>query len=248
MKTQPAQKRPVIRLRAKSQPLPLQRRLNEMIDRPFDHATLLHVRNADRLQGTKCPVARSIIRNRTSSHHQDAEEAEELAKAAAGGAETTVTVGQLTGDPQELKNDDGKPAGKKSFPRGIASAFKVPGDGYHLISVRIHGSRYGYPRPPEEDFHVSLCDNEFNLISDFSFPYSKFKRGKQDWVSLRVKPTAVPKEFVICLNFNPERTKGVYVSHDGEGRSLVGLPGKPAGAFTGGDWMIRPRVDTIKPK
>jgi len=77
-------------------------------------------------------------------------------------------------------------------------------------------------------------------------PYSKFKRGDPGWVSLRVKPTEVPKEFVICLNFNPERTKGVYISHDAEGKSLVGLPGKPAGTFTGGDWLIRPRVDTMK--
>ena len=52
--------------------------------------------------------------------------------------------------------------------------------------------------------------------------------------------------FYICLDFNAERTKGVYVSHDAEGESLVGLPNKPAGRFTGGDWMIRVKVDRLK--
>ena len=58
----------------------------------------------------------------------------------------------------------------------------------------------------------------------------------------------VPREFVICLNFNPTATKGVYVSHDKEGTSLVGLPGNHAGSFTGGDWMLRVEIDTLKPQ
>ena len=162
---------------------------------------------------------------------------------------TTVLRVQLRGNPVELKNDDGKPAGKKSFPRGIASAFEAPDDEeYFLQSVRVHGARYGYPRPPDEDFHVSICDKDFKLIATFSFPYSKFKRAAPHWVSLPVKPTEVPKKFVICLDFNAKRTKGVYVSHDAEGQSLVGLPDKPAGAFTAGDWMVRPRLDTLKPR
>lgn len=171
---------------------------------------------------------------------------QEFAKTAAGGAPGTATVGQLTGKAEELKNDDGQPAGKRSLPQGIASAFKAPGDTYYLTSIRIHGGRYGYPQPPKEDFHVFLCDKEFKLIADFPFSYSKFARGEPDWVSLRMKPTKVPEEFIICLDFNPERTKGVYISHDAEGKSPVGLPGKPAGYFTGGDWLVRPQLDTLK--
>ena len=146
----------------------------------------------------------------------------------------------------ELKNDDGTPAGKKSFPRGIASAFETSDDGYFITSIRIHGGRYGSPRAPNEDFHVSLCDKDFKLITDFDFPYAKFARGNPKWVELRLKPTEVPREFVICLNFNPTSTKGVFVSHDEEGEGLVGLPGKRAGSFTGGDWMIRVTVDRLK--
>jgi hypothetical protein len=172
---------------------------------------------------------------------------QQLARQAGNPAAATVTVDQLAGKPEELQNDDGTPAGKKSFPRGIASAFTTSEGTFYLTSIRIHGGRYGYPKPPDEDFHVSLCDKDFNHIADFPFPYSKFPRAAPDWVTLRMRPTQVPREFIICLNFNPERTKGVYVSHDAEGKSLVGLPGKPAGSFTGGDWMIRPVVDTVKP-
>ena len=157
-----------------------------------------------------------------------------------------VAPGKLTDKPIELKNDDGQAAGKKSFPRGIASAFQSPDGKYFLTSIRIHGGRYGHPRAPKEDFFVSLCDRDFNPIADFSFPYSKFKRGKPKWVKLPLKPTELPDDFVICLNFNAQRTKGVYVSHDAEGKSLVGLPNKPAGTFSGGDWLIRPQVDTLK--
>jgi RNA polymerase sigma-70 factor (ECF subfamily) len=158
----------------------------------------------------------------------------------------TVSLSQLSGKPQELKRDDGKPAGKKSFPMGHAVAFEAPGDAYYMTSVRIHGARYGYTQPPKEDFHVTLCDADFATIADFPFAYSKFQRGDSNWVSLRVKPTKVPRNFVLCVNFNPTRTKGVYVSHDAEGKALVGLPDKPSGTFSGGDWLIRVSVDQLK--
>jgi hypothetical protein len=169
-----------------------------------------------------------------------------LSKQKKEGTDESVKVSQLTGKAVELKRDDGNAAGKKSFPRGIASSFESPGDDYYLTSVRIHGSRYGTTRAPKEDFHVSLCDKDFKLIADFKFPYSKVERGNPGWIDLRVKPTKVPTEFVICLNFNPTSTKGVFVSHDAEGSSLVGLPGKKAGSFTGGDWMLRANVDRLK--
>jgi hypothetical protein len=162
------------------------------------------------------------------------------------GEPQTVSLSQLSGQPQELKLDDGKPSGKKSFPRGHAVAFEAPGDSYYMTAIRIHGARYGYPQPPNEDFHVTLCDADFGTIVDFPFAYSKFKRGDSTWVSLRVKPTQVPRNFVLCVNFNPTQTKGVFVSHDAEGKALVGLPDKPAGTFSGGDWLIRVSVDKLK--
>lgn len=161
-------------------------------------------------------------------------------------APANVSLSQLSGKTVELKNDDGKSAGKKSFPRGIASAFEVDSDGYFLTSVKIYGSRYGSTRPPKEDFIVALCDKDFKPLTEFTFPYSRVERGNPKWLTLRVKPTQVPKDFVICLNFNPTATKGVYVHHDAEGTALVGKPNQRAGAFTGGDWMVRAVVDQAK--
>ena len=139
----------------------------------------------------------------------------------------------------------GRPA-RRVFPRGIAAEFEVEESDRYISAIRIHGGRYGTPRAPDEDFSVALCDGDFNLIAEFNYPYAKFGYGKPKWTTFRMKPTEVPEKFVICLNFNPTGTKGVYVSHDAEGNALVGLPGKKAGAFTGGDWMIRPQIDVRK--
>ncbi len=173
------------------------------------------------------------------------QEDQEFVEKQADGADH-IRLMDLTGKPEELANDDGKPGGKKSFPRGHAMAFEAPEGQWYLTTVRIHGSRYGHPAPPKEDFHITLCDENFNEIADFPFPYKKFQRGPQKWVKLRTKPTKVPAKFVICANFNAQSTKGVYVSHDAEGKSLVGKPGQPAGLFTGGDWMIRVKIDRLK--
>jgi hypothetical protein len=163
-----------------------------------------------------------------------------------GEDDSFVSPSDLTGKPTELANDDGRPSGKKSFPRGMASAFETPEGEWYITAVRIHGGRYGHPAPPKENFHITVCDEEFKPIVDFPFPYKKFPRTSPKWVALRVKPTRVPAKFVLCADFNAKATKGVYVSHDAQGRSLVGKPGKPSGHFTGGDWMIRVQVDQLK--
>ena len=59
-------------------------------------------------------------------------------------------------------NDDGKPAGKKGFPRGHASAFEAPEGAWYLTSVRLHGARYGHPasklRAPANLFGTSAVE------------------------------------------------------------------------------------------
>lgn len=150
------------------------------------------------------------------------------------------------GGSKELARDDGEPAGKRSSAgSGHAVLFDAPGDGWYLTAVRIYGSRYGYPQPPKEDFHVWLCDKNFKAIADFRFPYSRFTKGDPQDVILEVEPTKVPKKFIICVGFNPTRTKGIYVYHDKQasGRSYSGLPGGRARKFSGGDWLIRAVVD-----
>jgi RNA polymerase sigma factor (sigma-70 family) len=155
------------------------------------------------------------------------------------------------GEARELALDDGTMKGKKSIAGGgHAVRFEAPGEGWTLTAVRIHGSRYGYPRPPREDFKVFLCDEKFQPIAEFAFPYSKFERGESKWVTLAVKPTKLPRTFILGVNFDPEQTKGVYVSHDkeGSGRSFVGLPKDEPQPFKQGDWLIRAKISPGKEK
>ncbi len=158
----------------------------------------------------------------------------------------TVEEKQLTGQTRELAHDDGNAAGKASLAGGgHAVRFEAPGDNWYVTQVRIHGSRYGMPAPPKEDFSVWICDQDFKSILKLSYPYAKFQRGGDGrWVTLGVKPTRVPKDFIVCVGFNPTGTKGVYVSRDaqGSGNSLTGLPGQPGRPFRQGDWMIRATV------
>jgi len=164
-------------------------------------------------------------------------------------AARTAQPGDLSGKPVELVDDDGQPAAKRSI-AGSGHAVRCTSNGpdWYLTAVKIYGARYGYPRPPREDFHVWLCDKDFKAIADFPFPYAKFARGQPRWVTLAVKPTLVPAEFILCVGFNPTATKGVFVYHDreGGGRSLTGLPGRPGRRFDGGDWLLRASIDQLK--
>jgi hypothetical protein len=163
----------------------------------------------------------------------------------------TLSPRDLTGRPVTLKQDDSTPAGRNSLAgSGHAVRFQLAeADKWYLRGVVVHGSRYGGSRPPEEDFHVWLCDAEFRAIAEFTFAYKAFERGEAKWVPLPIRtPTLVPKEFIVCVGFNPTGSKGVFVSRDAAstGNTLAGLPGKGAQSFGPGDWLIRAVVDRPK--
>jgi hypothetical protein len=147
----------------------------------------------------------------------------------------------------ELSHDDGQSAGQSSMAgRGHAVKFTVDGNSYFVTSVSLYGSRYGMPKPPPEQFRVWICDKDFRPIATFRFPYSAYVRENAVWKSFSIRPTKVPKEFIVCFGFNPQQTKGVYVSYDGKPSqtSLVGLPGKvEPQPFTKGNWLIRCKVE-----
>lgn len=160
-------------------------------------------------------------------------------------------------EPAELSHDDGKPTGRRSIAGGgHAVKFDAPDDSSTLVKVKVHGARYGAPRPPREEFVVYLCDEQFQKLAEFPFRYEKFERGEPRWVTLDLKPTKLPKTFYLGVDFDPTQTKGVYVSHDakpsGSGRSVVGLPGETPQPFDQGDWLIRavvkPGADDAAPQ
>ena len=161
----------------------------------------------------------------------------------------TASARELTGRPDTLSYDDGSVAGKASLAGGgHAVRFEAPAADCYLTSVRIHGSRYGQAQAAKDDFHVWLCDGDFNVIARFEFPYDRFDRGEPKWVRLHVEPISVPRTFIVCAGFNPTATLGVLLSRDKEssGHSLTGLPGRPGNPYSEGDWLIRVQLD--KPK
>ena len=144
-----------------------------------------------------------------------------------------------------LSYNDGKAEGKKSLGgSGEIISFMLPVERKKVAGVRIHGSRYGTPTPPNEDFDIYLLDAKSGeVVATETAKYSKFNRGPEKWVEIPfADPLEVPLEFKVALNFRAEKTKGVYVSFDtstGGQHSEMGLPGdKVMPTNTGGDWMI----------
>ena len=146
-----------------------------------------------------------------------------------------------------LKYGDGTAEGKKSIAgAGEMIRFEAPSDDAKIKAVRVHGARYGYPQPPQEDIEVSLLSEDMSEVLHTELvPYSLFKRvSKNRWTYLPFRdPVHIPKKFWVMLNFNAEQTKGVYVSYDTstEGEySRVGLSEEDAKKTDfGGDWMVQ---------
>lgn len=150
--------------------------------------------------------------------------------------------------PGILGYGDGKPDGKKSLGgSGEMIRFELPEGVTKIKGIRIHGSRYGYPQAPKEDFEITfLNDNRDETLHVEAAPYRLFNRGKEQWVRIPFKSEIeLPRKFWVCLNFNAERTKGVYVSYDTSTKgeySRTGLPGDkepPKETDFKGDWMVQ---------
>ncbi len=144
-----------------------------------------------------------------------------------------------------LSYNDGTAEGKRSIAgTGEMVSFTLPAEGAKVAGVRIHGSRYGYPQPPKEDFMIYLLNADgAEVVATKPAPYSRFKRGQPQWVEVKFpKPVEVPKDFWVCVDFRAAQTKGVYVSTDSSSdgtHSRVGLPGsEPTETNIEGDWMI----------
>jgi hypothetical protein len=199
---------------------------------------------ADPEKGLEKPLLANAS-EQTQQWWDDSKDVLVLVRAKSNVTAEKVDEKQLAAKTHQLIQDDGKEVGKKSIAGGgHAVRFQTPNDSSYLTEVRIYGSRYGQAAPPKENFHVWLCDKDFKVILDNEVPYSKIHKGNPRWVALKIKPTRVPQEFIICVGFNPTASKGVFLHYDAEssGNSLVGLPGEQAEPFEQGDWLIRATV------
>ena len=144
----------------------------------------------------------------------------------------------------QVSHVDDTADGKRSFGgSGQAVLFERPAEAKHVAAIQIFASRYGHSRPPNEDFHVYLLDQDHKVIKDLTYPYSMIERGAERWYTLAVPSVEVPEKFHVALSFNAHRTKGVYVGiNEGveETHSLIGLPDSGYKPVTEGyDWMVR---------
>ena len=189
----------------------------------------------------------SVTLDQLSKEDQDYVAEQTAAKSRAATPGTAATATPTAHEAHELSHDNGTMSGKNSIAGGgHAVKFKVEGDSNYVTSVSLHGSRYGMPQPPREDFHVWICDSNFKPIATFKFRYSSFTRSDPDWKKFTIKPTKVPEEFIVCFGFNPQATKGVYVSHDNKPSetSMIGIPGRGSPQpFSQGNWLIRCKVE-----
>jgi hypothetical protein len=157
-----------------------------------------------------------------------------LVATSAGAAETT------------LKHDDGTQESKRSMTgAGHAVRFECPdGEKWFVKAVSIHGSRYGSPKAPNEDFKVVVANDDLSQRQEIARPYKLFERGKEDWVRVGIEPVEVEGAFHVAVFFNPTQTKGVYVGIDAGATPthsailLASDPGKKQSDLEG-DWMIR---------
>jgi beta-lactamase regulating signal transducer with metallopeptidase domain len=150
--------------------------------------------------------------------------------------------------PALLSYGDGKADGKKSYGGGgHMIRFEMPEGVTNVRGLRIHGSRYGMPQAPDEDFEITfLSDDREEILDSQAAPYRLFKRGKEAWVRVMFdKEVELPEKFWVALNFNAHQTKGVYLSYDTSTKgeySRAGLPGdeeEPKETDFGGDWMVQ---------
>jgi RNA polymerase sigma-70 factor (ECF subfamily) len=162
--------------------------------------------------------------------------------------------------PALLSYGDGKADGKKSYGgSGHMIRFELPEGVTAVRGLRIHGSRYGLPQAPDEDFEITfLSDDRQETLDTQAAPYRLFKRGKESWVRVLFdEEVELPQKFWVTINFNPHQTKGVYLSYDTSTKgeySRVGLPGddaEPNETAFGGDWMVQvmlPRPAASQPR
>ena len=145
---------------------------------------------------------------------------------------------------QQVSYVDSSAEGRDSFgASGHAVAFERPEGLRFVEAVEICASRYGARLPPGDPFHLYLLNDEQQVLADLRFPYALIDRGEVTWYTLRTPSVEVPSLFGVGLNFNPGRSKGIYLGRDesvDQSHSYKGLPDTGYENVDGAyDWMVR---------
>lgn len=127
-----------------------------------------------------------------------------------------------------LSHVDNTAEGKWSLgASGHATLFERPANAQFVEAIEIGASRYGTPEPPEEDFHIYLLNEAFEVLADLPYPYRTVERADLRWYTLRTPSIEVPERFYVAIAFNPNENKGIYLGLDRnvtQSRSFKGLP------------------------
>ncbi len=137
--------------------------------------------------------------------------------------------------------------GKQSFGgTGFGVKFARPEDASHAFAIEFYGSRYGTSRAPNEDFHIYLLDENQAVIRDIPIPYSRVKRGNEEWYRFVFPPVEVPQDFYVGLWFNAHQTKGVCIGKAKAAKECFSYTGTLEKGYKPvtdqAEWMIRVRV------
>jgi len=168
----------------------------------------------------------------------------EMTPKSAPGEATSAGDQQIPKNAVRITHVDETAEGERSLgASGHAVLFELTEKVRFVEAVQIFASRYGYPQAPQEDFHLYLLNDQFQVLADLRYPYGMIERGELRWYTLRTPSIEVPRRFYVALSFNPHQTKGIYLGFDEsvkESHSLVGLPDsgfeKVKESY---DWMVR---------
>ena len=144
----------------------------------------------------------------------------------------------------KVSHVDDTAEGKQSYGgSGFAIRFDRPETASKLMAIELFASRYGMPQPPNEDIHVYLLDEDFEVLHKLTYPYRTFERGEERWYALAVDSLEVPERFCVGFFFNAHQTKGVYMGKDTDVEESHSFTGTVERGYKPvddkHDWMVR---------
>ncbi len=154
----------------------------------------------------------------------------------------------------EVAVEDGEKIGEKSLGGSAHTVLlRRPSGSWWVTTVRVYGRRYGGGYDPAKTtFSVVLRDRRGRVLGEAEAPYGAFGTGGFSWVDVPIpKALEIPSRFLGTVDFEPTRTKGVYVAYakpTAKGAAFTGRADEEPRDFGDGAWMIRARLVDREPQ